>query len=195
MPVFIPSILTAANIWLWNRSKMTAVKNGFVEKERMENTNHRPIWQWSPSGGNHQESSPEYLSLGPREALLWPLSFVVPVSALWTSLPFYFMTSSEVGTGAMPFLGGFTVIISQFLLAQVLELRDYFRDWRIFCRPSLWFLGSCYLIRNLGGFWSLWAQSVPCVGNSGQRSGLGTSFKYKSSWRLLSSVVTPFSFT
>ena len=195
MPVFIPSILTAANIWLWNRSKMTAVKNGFVEKERMENTNHRPIWQWSPSGGNHQESSPECLSLGPWEALLWPLSFVVPGSALWTSLPFYFMTSSEVGTGAMPFLGGFTVIISQFLLAQVLELRDYFRDWRIFCRPSLWFLGSCYLIRNLGGFWSLWAQSVPCVGNSGQRSGLGTSFKYKSSWRLLSSVVTPFSFT
>lgn len=126
-----------------------------------------------------------------------PLTFVLcsPRFCTLTSLPFCFMTSSEVGTGAMPFLGGFTVIISQFLLAQVLELRDYFRDWTIFCRPSLWFLGSCYLIRNLGGFWSLWAQPVPCVGNSGQRSGLGTSFKYKSSWPLLSSVVTPFSFT
>ena len=105
MPVFTPSILTTANIRLWKRNKMTAVENGFTEKERMANTNHRPMWQWSPSGENHRESSPECLSLGPWKALLWPLSFVVPGSALWTSLPFYFMTSSEVGTGAMPFLG------------------------------------------------------------------------------------------
>ena len=126
-----------------------------------------------------------------------PLTFVL-CSPRFCTLDFASILFHDLiwgGHWSYAFPGGFTVIISQFLLAQVSEPKDYFRDWRVFCRPSLWFLGSYYLIRNLGGFWSLCAQSVPWVGNSGQRSGLGTSFKYKSSWCLLSSVVSPFSFT
>ena len=133
---------------------------------------------------------------GPWEALFWPLSSVVPGSALWT-----FFSSILVhdciwgGCRSYAFLGGFTVFISCFLLAQVLESRDYFRVWRDFCRPSLLFLWSYNARRNLVGFWSICAQSVPCVGNPSQRCGLDIIFKYKSPWHLLSSVITPFSFT
>lgn len=90
-----------------------------------------PEQQWSPSSRNHKEfgRAPQlpFPHIPGKLAFdLCPLWLLV----LHPSLPsplFYSMPASMVGTGALPFWGGFTVFVSYFLLAQILETRGYFR--------------------------------------------------------------------
>lgn len=86
------------------------------------------------------------------KVVLGSLSLKVPTCAHWDAFLHNHMRGGPWGS---TFLWGFTVFISCFLLALVLEPRDYFRGWPKFCRLSLRFLWPCDHLRNLAGLWTV----------------------------------------